>query len=90
MQLFIYYFSPLGVSRGDIEAELESLLGSRGEVTGGGGGLTGGNIDLEFESDDPDKVVEEIRQLLRSLSLPTNTVLDVEGQRLNLYETKKL
>ncbi len=86
MQVFIYYSSPLGMPRGDVEAELEALLGSRGEVTGGGGGVSGGNIDLEIEADDPADVVEEIRQLLRTLSLPTNTVLDVEGRRLNLYD----
>jgi hypothetical protein len=86
MQVLIYYYRQLAVPRGDIEAELEALLEGRGEVSGGGGGIGGGNIDLEIESDDPVQVLEEIRQLLRKLSLPTNTVLDVEGRRLWLYE----
>ena len=86
MQVFIYYYSKLGAPRGDVEAELEALLEGRGEVTGGGGGVSGGNIDLELDCDDPAQVVQEIRQLLRKLSLPANTVLDVEGCRLGLYE----
>jgi hypothetical protein len=86
MEVFIYYHSQLGVPRGDIEIELEKLLAGRGEVTGGGGGVTGGNIDLEIDSDDPGQVVEEVRQLLRTLGLPANTVVDVEGRRLRLYE----
>jgi hypothetical protein len=88
MQVYIYYYSQLGVPRGDIEAELQALLEGRGEVTGGGGGVSGGNIDVEIDSDDPVRAVEEIRQLLRKLSLPTNTVLDVEGRRLGLYEDR--
>jgi hypothetical protein len=86
MEVFIYYHGQLGVPRGDIEAELEKLLHGRGEVTGGGGGVTGGNIDLEIDSDDSGQVVDEVRQLLRTLGLPASTVLDVEGRRLGLYE----
>lgn len=85
MQIFIYYYSQLGVARADIEAELEQLLQGRGEVTGSGGGLAGGNIDLEIETDKPDQVVAEICQLLRTLDFPRNTILDVDGRRVKLY-----
>lgn len=86
MEVYIYYPSPLGVPRGDITAELEELLQGRGEVTGGGGGKTGGNIDLEIQSDDPEPVLEEVIQLLRKLDLPKGTVLDIEGRRVQLYD----
>jgi hypothetical protein len=88
MQVFIYYYTQLGRPRGEIEAELDTLLDGRGEVTGGGGGISGGNIDVEIDCDDPSQVVEELRQLLRKLSLPANTILDVEGRRLSLYDNK--
>jgi hypothetical protein len=86
MQVFIYYYSQLGVPRGEIESQIEEFLGNRGEVTGGGGGATGGNIDIEIESDEPEEVVKELHRFLRSLRLPTNTMLDVEGQRTKLYD----
>jgi hypothetical protein len=86
MQVFIYYYSQLGFPRDEIESEIEHFLGTRGAVTGGGGGVTGGNIDLEIETDEAERVVADLRHLLRSLHLPRDTVLDVEGQRTKLYD----
>ncbi|MEZ6143346.1 MAG: hypothetical protein R3B84_22490 [Zavarzinella sp.] len=86
MHVFIYYFSKLGVPRDDLESAIEDFLGSRGEVTGGGGGATGGNIDIEIESEDAEQVIDELREFLRSMTMPLDTIFDVEGRRKNLYD----
>lgn len=85
MQVFIYYFSALGVPRDEIESQIEDFLGSRGEVTGGGGGNSGGNVDVEIEGDDALQVLQDLMKFLRTLGLPNNTIVDVDGVRTPLY-----
>jgi hypothetical protein len=58
MEVSIYYHGQLGVPRGDVEVELETILKGQGVITGGGSGVAGGNIDLEIDSDNPGQVVE--------------------------------
>jgi len=45
--IFIYGSSPLGVARQDVEGRLKEALDEVGEVSGGGGGESGWNIDVE-------------------------------------------
>jgi hypothetical protein len=74
--------SPAGYIRGDIEYDLENLLGDRGRIAGGGAevGNPGFNIDLELSSDDReevDRIREELEAYLRSLPAPHGTTLIV-------------
>jgi len=46
--VFIYSHQRPSEPRGDLEDDLDSLLSGAGEVTGGGGGRDGWNIDLSF------------------------------------------
>lgn len=46
--IFIYSALSLGYPRGELDDDLEDLLGSAGEVTGAGAGDRGWNIDLEI------------------------------------------
>lgn len=80
MDVFIYFPPGLEVPRDEIEDAIEACLGARGEVTGGGGGTQGSNVDIELFQ--PDKgIVAEIRRTLRELGVPAATRLVVDGEQ---------
>jgi hypothetical protein len=75
---------PSGYVRGDIECDLEDLIGENGRISGGGAevGNPGFNIDLELFTDDKAKVEAILGSIVRYLrSLPvvpgTNLVMIV-------------
>lgn len=63
----------------EIEDDLSDLLDERGEVTGAGFGVGGGNIDLEIYGEWD--VVPEIKSYLVSCGFGEDTVLDIGGKR---------
>ena len=85
MQMFIYFYSKLGTPRDEIEDLLQEYLGQSGEVTGGGAGQTGSNIDLEIFEDDNDHL-QGVRAVLRQAAVPADTVIVVEGKRYAIYD----
>ena len=73
---------PKGYIRGTIDFDLEELVEGWGMVSGGGAGLTesGFSVDLELDTDDPDRVEQFLKVLfayLRSLPAPEGTELVV-------------
>ncbi len=86
MDIFIYFYSQLEIPRDKIEEAIDDCLGGRGEVTGGGSGNTGSNIDIEIYNDDDTEAVEEVKMVLKSMKVPTDTTLVIEGERYKVYE----
>ena len=85
MDIFIY-FSQLSVPRDVVEDALQDCLGDRGEVTGGGLGNRGANIDIEVFSDqDGPLILCEMKRTLRGMDVPQDTWLVIEGERHDLY-----
>ena len=76
--IFVYSNTHLDVARDVLEEELESLLGDSGEVTGGGSGAEGWNIDLLIHDDDSlDTLVSRIIAFLREWNVPRDTYLQI-------------
>ncbi|MEV4365385.1 hypothetical protein [Nonomuraea sp. NPDC049625] len=72
VEVFISWLGGAQVGKADIEDLIEDILGDQGEVTGGGEGDTGGNIDIEiFEDADAERLVSEIVKAI-SGHLPKN------------------
>src|SRR5262245_12594864 len=86
MDAFVYFCEGLPIGLDELEAALDRALGSRGEVTGAGAGLAGGNIDIVIS--DPgvsaEKAVELIRSALALFDLPASSQLIVNGERFSL------
>jgi len=85
MDIFIYYNIKLEVDRYIIEDQIDDFLGEKGEVTGGGSGISGGNIDIEIYDKVNENIVKELKGFLQELQLPNNTYLVVNGVRENLF-----
>lgn len=74
---------PVGYIRGTIDFDLEELMEGWGSVSGGSAGLKdpAWNVDLELDTEDPDKVDQFIADVLlpylRSLPAPEGTELVV-------------
>lgn len=70
MDAFIYLPRNVGIGRDVIEDELEGALGEVGEVTGGGSGVSGSNLDLYLDDQAPlEKVLEIIIAALRRVGV---------------------
>ena len=52
-EIFIYSSLDLREARGNLEDDLEEFLEETGETTGGGGGMSGWNVDLKFHTGRP-------------------------------------
>ena len=87
MDVFIYFTPRLATPREEIEDALQEHLGNRGEITGGGSGKRGANIDIEiFDDQRGAELLPGIMRILRHLGVPQDTYLDVDGQRQDLYK----
>ena len=85
-----------GAARGDLEFDLEELLGTAGEITGGGSGIEGFNIDVALTvGEDWESWVVLIRDFLRRQKARPGTYLNVfppdwtsgmEHRRVEVYE----
>lgn len=81
MDLFIYLPGEYEVSRDEIEELLEAVLADSGEVTGGGSGAFGQNIDIEiFDDEIASDVMSEIRRALIDFGVPAETELVMDGE----------
>jgi hypothetical protein len=74
--VFIYSKAPLKDARGALEDDIESFLGPSGEVTGGGGGASGWNVDLELSEIASGELVRP-REFLVEWGVPRDTFLRV-------------
>ena len=74
----IYSAQLLSEPRSGLEDDLEEFLGPAGEVTGGGAGATGWNIDLALIDDaSADDGIERLAAFLREWGVPDDTYLKV-------------
>jgi hypothetical protein len=75
-ELYLYFPPGLTLARDQLEDEIQTFLGERGEVTGNGSGAAGSNVDIAIADDaDVDAIVHGLSELLRSLGLPPGTRL---------------
>jgi len=85
MDVFIYASPGFGHARDVIEDALEDALGDGAEVTGGGSGQMGSNIDLELAAGfDSAAVLATVRTVLKGFKCPADTVIEVDGTRYRL------
>ena len=86
--LFIYSNLPLTCGRDVVEDAVDDAISGNGEVTGGGSGDAGWNVDVElFSADDTDAHVAAIVRTLRELPVPNDTylVFGADQSRVNVY-----
>ena len=86
--VYIYSSLPLREARGGLEDDLEEFLGTTGEVTGGGGGERGWNIDLEISDAALPRQIEKIKDFLQEWGVPPDTYFDVWSEQNS--EEKKM
>jgi hypothetical protein len=82
----IYFYSKLSTGRSAIEDDLEEILADKGEVTGGGSGLSGSNIDIDIYEGSAADFLEPIRTVLQELDVPDDTVIVIDEERFQVYE----
>ena len=76
--VFIYSSFPLRDARQGLEDDLDDMLGDAGEVTGGGSGGAGWNIDVEILVEaEANSLVSQIAAFLRDYPVPSDTHMNV-------------
>lgn len=76
--IHVYGSSSLGDARQEIEDKIDFVLDGLGEVTGGGAGQTGWNIDVEvFEGKDIETACSSIRRILRERGTDPSTTIQI-------------
>lgn len=85
MDIFIYISNGLAAPKDEIEDALDDMLRDRGEVTGGGVGNDGFNIDIETFDEDP-SLIEEVKAILKSFRVPLDTRIVIDGQSFEVYD----
>ncbi|NGZ77918.1 hypothetical protein [Saccharibacillus alkalitolerans] len=88
MDIFIYIGNGLTAPKDEIEDALDDMLQDRGEVTGGGGGNTGFNIDIETFDDDS-SLIEEVKAVLKGFRVPIDASIVIDGQRFAVYDQEQ-
>ena len=78
--IYIYSSLPLWDARGSLEDDIAEYVNGV-EVTGGGGGSRGWNIDLEAADADLPKVIPRLLEFLRAGYVPPDTHFDVIIER---------
>ena len=85
--ILVYDTEPLGTGRDELQDAIEEMLGGRGEVTGGGAGVGGWNIDIEvFDPRSLAAVVAELEAVLKGWPLSSHAILDINGTRRPLFQ----
>ena len=87
MNVFVYVRGKLSCGRDEIEDAITEALGDAGEVTGGGAGTMGSNVDIEItdRSISADAAVETIRTALARFDLPRTSTVVADGTKYPLY-----
>jgi hypothetical protein len=81
MDAFIYFYERLSVGRDEIEDALDEGLREFGEVTGGGAGVMGSNIDFEFYREvEVKEALKMIRTILSNFDLPRSTTIVINNE----------
>jgi hypothetical protein len=77
----IYIYCPAGeagLSRPDLEEELETFFGGAAEDVGAGAGGAGFNLDYELaDGEDPEQWANRLRDFLRQVGVRPGTVFEV-------------
>jgi hypothetical protein len=77
----IYVYCPAGepgLSRSDLEDELEAFFGDAAEDVGAGSGVPGFNLDYELaDGEDPEQWADRLREFLRQAGVRPGTVFEV-------------
>lgn len=81
----IYFNSKLSIGRSAIEDDLDDILGDKGEVTGGGSGISGSNIDIDIYDGIAADFLEPIKNILQEMKVPSDTVIVIENERFLVY-----
>ncbi|MBR1854189.1 MAG: hypothetical protein IJ794_13780 [Lachnospiraceae bacterium] len=85
MEIFIYFqMKPdTNIDRNELEDAIDEFLDGKGEVTGGGAGIDGANIDVElFDEGIKGRLIERLREL----PFAEDTYYVVDGVRTRLFE----
>ena len=82
MDIFIYFELEGDVDIDDLEEEIDEILGDKGEVTGRGMGISGGNIDVELFDE---TILENFLKELRELEFPQDAYYVIDGVRNKLF-----
>jgi len=79
--IYIYSKQRLGEPRGDLEDDLDAFLGGAGEVTGGGGGEAGWNVEVLLDDATyAEPWVDRLAEFLRDRGVPEDTHFDVVSE----------
>lgn len=85
MDVYIFIPPPLPVPRDEIEQAIEEALDDDGEVTGGGSGESGANIDVElFDDEHARGQLETIRDVLRRFGVPRGSYVRFGQERFHV------
>lgn len=82
MDIYIYFELKEDVDIDDLEEEIDDILEDKGEVTGRGMGISGGNIDVEIFDE---TILENFLKELRELEFPQDTYYVIDGVRNKLF-----
>lgn len=82
MDIYIYFSLENEVDIDEMEDKIDEILGNKGEVTGSGMGIMGGNIDIEIYDT---TIIDILLEELTKLGLPYDTYLITDGVKKNLY-----
>jgi hypothetical protein len=78
-QVHLYSRLPYNQSRSDLEEAIDEHFAGRAEVTGGGSGTKGWNVDIELLNDAVDfsAFVQELVRYLRLMGVPSDSYLNL-------------
>ena len=82
MDIYIYFEPEEDVDIDDLEEEIDEILEDKGEVTGRGMGISGGNIDVELFDE---TILESFLKELQELEFPQDTYYVIDGVRNKLF-----
>ena len=87
MDVFIYFPDRLPYGRDELEDALNEALDGLGEVSGGGSGETGSNIDIEIFDEELTKsqIAALVRDALSTYNLPPSCYMTIENDRLRIH-----
>ena len=88
MNVFLYSAQSneqLAQGRSALEDDLDDFLKDAGQVTGGGSGDLGWNVDLEVVVDDLEPLLERLVGFLRGWPVPPDAYMMIGERRLDVF-----
>ena len=88
--LYIYSAGDAPEARQDLEDDLEEILGDMAEVSGGGQGERGWNIDIElYVPENLESAIDQIRTYLQEKNVSRDTYIRViRSDRRPVYDAR--